>query len=193
VSKPWKPGRKTVELTAEPRPSRIRRDPVRLDKTPEVKPDAPEVEIWTGVAGMLMFGAAIATATIGIAAATAFRDDPAAAARALQFDQCYNAQGPNCVLDGGTIYAGGKRVEIAGLDAPKIADATCEGEHDRGVEAATELAMLLNSGPVTIGAPFRDKRGRTVSKVEVKGRDVARHMIGQDLAHEPDSGLGWCH
>ena len=193
MSKPWKPGRKIVELTAEPRPSRIRRDPVRLDKTPEVKPDAPEVEIWTGVAGMLMFGAAIATATIGIAAATAFRDDPAAAARALQFDQCYNAQGPNCVADGGTIYAAGERVVIAGIEAPGIGDAKCPDEHDRGIESATLLAEILNSGPVTIGRPFRDQIGRTVHKVEVKGRDVALKMIGEDAAHETGSGLTYCH
>src|SRR5437868_13564223 len=114
---------------------------------------------------MLMFGAAIATATIGIAAATAFRDDPAADARAAQFGQCYNAQGPNCVLDGGTIYAGGQRVEIAGMEAPAIADAKCDAEHDRGVLAATQLALLLDSGPVSIGAPFRDQDSRTVRKV----------------------------
>jgi len=92
-----------------------------------------------------------------------------------------------------TIYANGERVEIAGLDAPGIGDAKCDREHDRGVEAASELAELLNSGPVTIGKPFRDQNGRRVSKVEVKGRDVALKMIGDDVAHETNSGLAWCH
>jgi len=32
-----------------------------------------------------------------------------------------------------------------------------------------------------------------VHKVEVKGRDVARTMIDQDVAHEAGSGLSWCH
>ena len=53
--------------------------------------------------------------------------------------------------------------------------------------------MLLNSGPVTVGKPFSGQDGRMVSKVEVKGRDVALTMINQDLAHEPNSGLVWCH
>ncbi len=123
---------------------------------------------------------------------TVLRDDPAEDARIAQFTQCYNAQGPNCVADGGSITVAGQRVEIAGVDAPGIADAKCDREHDRGVEAATVLAELLNSGAVTVGAPFRDQSGRTVSKVEVKGRDVALNMIGQDLAHEPNSGLSWC-
>jgi hypothetical protein len=46
---------------------------------------------------------------------------------------------------------------------------------------------------VSLGAPFRDRDGRTVRKVEVKDRDVALEMIGFDLAHEPGSGLTWCH
>ena len=45
---------------------------------------------------------------------------------------------------------------------------------------------------MTIGKPFRDQNGRRVSKVEVKGRDVALKMIGDDVAHEANSGLAWC-
>jgi len=111
----------------------------------------------------------------------------------MQFSQCYNAQGPNCVLDGGTIYADNQRVEIAGIDAPGIRDAKCDVEHDRGIEAASQLALLLNSGPVSIGKPYRDGiTGRTVRKVEVKGRDVALTMIGQNMAHAVNSGLTYC-
>jgi len=98
------------------------------------------------------------------------------------------------VLDAGTIYSNNSRVEIAGLDAPSILDAKCDEERERGIAAATELALLLNSGPVSLGEPFRDSlTGRTVRKVEVKGRDVALTMINQNLVHEPNSGLAWCH
>jgi endonuclease YncB( thermonuclease family) len=197
VSKHWKPGKKTVALDPAPRPSRIRREPVRLNANVPAKPQRPlnyrERELYGGIAGILAFAALIATVIIALAMFTVLRADPEADARASQFSQCYNAQGPNCVADGGTIYVGGERIEIAGVDAPKIADATCEGEHDRGIEAATGLAMLLNSGQVTIGEPFRDQSGRLVRKVEVKGRDVAPKMVDQDLAHEAGSGLGWCH
>ena len=193
MTKPWKPGRQTVELTVEKRPSRIRRDPVRLDKAPEVKPDSPEVEIWTGVAGIALFAVAIVAAILGISAATIFRDDPAADARAARFSQCYNAEGPNCVVDGGTIYVAGEKVAIAGLAAPGILDARCDSEHSRGIEAAVRLAELLNRGQLTASRPFRDPYGRTVRKVEVKGRDVAQAMIGAGLERS-DNGTrqSWC-
>ena len=198
MSKHWKPGKKTVELNPAPRPSRIRREPVQLNPNVPARPQRPinyrEIELYGGIAGILLFAALIAAMIIGLAIFTVFRDDPAADARALQFSQCYNAQGPNCVLDGDTIYVDNQRVEVAGIDAPSIADAKCDAEHDRGIAAATELAMILNSGPVTLGEPFRDSlTGRTVRKVEVKGRDVAPRMIADDVAHEPNSGLTYCH
>lgn len=193
----WKPAKKTVELGPPARPSRIRRQPIQLNPNVPVKRERPsnyrERELFFGIAGILFFGAAIAAGVIGLSIYTVFRDDPDAAARAARFGQCYNAEGPNCVLDGDTIYVGGQRVEIAGIEAPKILDARCDEEHDRGILAATQLAMLLNSGPVTIGAPFSDQTGRVVRKVEVKGRDVALTMISRDVAHQADSGLRWCH
>jgi micrococcal nuclease len=197
VSKHWKPGKKTVELDPAPRPSRIRRDPVRVNGIVAVKQRRPantrERELFFGIVGILIFAAGIGAGIIALSIYTVFRDDPEADARAAQFSQCYNAQGPNCVVDGGTIYVAGERVQIAGIEAPGIGDAKCDGEHDRGIQAATLLAELLNSGPVTIGAPFRDQIGRTVRKVEVKGRDVALKMVGEDAAHETASGLTYCH
>ena len=178
------------------RPSRIRREPVQINANlaaaPQRRRSSRERELFLGIAGVLIFATGIAAGIIALSIFTVSHADPEADARALQFSQCYNAQGPNCVLDGGTIYAGGARVEIAGMEAPAIADAQCDREHDRGVDAATQLALLLDSGPVTIGAPFRGQDGRTVRKVEVKGRDVALKMINLDLAHEAGSGLGWC-
>lgn len=200
MGKPWKPGKTTVQLEAatraSTRPSRIRREPVRINANVPVKPQRPlnyrERELYLGIAGILIFAALIAVGIIGFAIFTVTRDDPAADARALEFSQCYNAQGPNCVLDGGTFYMAGQRIEIAGIEAPGILDSKCDREHDRGVDAATQLALLLNSGPVTVGPPFRDQAGRTVRKVEVKGSDLAVRMIAGDLAHEAGSGLNWC-
>jgi hypothetical protein len=201
VGKPWKPGKTTVALSAAAhpaaRPSRIRREPVRITPDVPAKPQRPmnrrERDLYLGIAGILIFAAVIAMGIIAFSILTVVRDDPAAEARAAQFGQCYNAQGPNCVLDGGTIYVSGERIAIAGLEAPRITDATCDREHERGVEAATELALLLNSGPVTIGRRVRDQAGRIVRKVEVKGSDIAPRLIGDDVAHEVGSGLAWCH
>jgi hypothetical protein len=198
VSKHWKPGKTIVKLESAPRPSRIRREPVQLNPNVPVRPQRPvnyrEIELYGGIVGILVMAALIAAMIIGLAMFTVFHDDPEAEARAMQFSQCYNAQGPNCVLDGGTFKMGQQWISVAGIDAPKIAEAQCDAERDRGIAAATELAELLNSGPVTVGSPFRDSvTGRTVRKVEVKGRDIALKMIGDDVAHEANSGLSWCH
>ena len=201
MSNHWKPGKKFVELEAAARPvarpSRIRRDPVQINgnaaATAKRRVNSRERDLYLGIAGVLIFATGIAAGIIALSIFTVTHSDSGADARVAEFGQCYNAQGPNCVLDGGTIYVGGERVEIAGMETPAIADAKCDAEHDRGVDAATQLALLLNSGPVSLSAPFRDQSGRTVRNVAVKGRDVALKMISADLAHEPGSGLTWCH
>jgi endonuclease YncB( thermonuclease family) len=192
VIKRSKPRRPALALA----PSRIRREPVRLE--PELDPvkaeaRAREREMWGGVAGVLLFAAGLAVLAIGISAATIFHDDPAAAARATRFGQCYNAEGPNCVLDGGTIYVQGKKVAIAGVDAPQIQRARCENERAHGIEAAVRLADLLNGGKVTVSAPFRDPYGRAVRKVRVGGDDVGGTLIDTGVAREYDgAGQHWC-
>jgi endonuclease YncB( thermonuclease family) len=196
VSKPWKPGRKTVALQPAVRRSRIRREPVRLE--PQIDPvkaeaRAREREMWGGVAGVVLFGVALALLVVGISVATIFHEDRAAAARALRFGQCYNAEGPNCVLDGGTIYVARQKVTIAGVDAPQIQGARCENERARGIEAAVRLADLLNGGQVTVSAPFRDPYGRAVRKVRVGGDDVGETMIDAGVAREYDgTAQAWC-
>jgi micrococcal nuclease len=196
VSKHWKPGRKTVALKPAVRRSRIRREPVRLE--PQLDPvkaeaRAREREMWGGVAGVVLFGVALAVLVVGVSVATIFHEDRAAAARALRFGQCYNAQGPNCVLDGATIYVQREKVEIAGLEAPQIQDARCDAERSRGIDAAVRLADLLNSGKVSVGAPFRDEYGRAVRKVQVDGEDVAGTLVEAGVAREYDGKpQGWC-
>src|SRR5689334_7530370 len=99
MSKHWRPSKATVALnTAQPavKPSRIRREPVRLQAVAKAEPVSREREIAGGVVGILLVAAALVTAIIGISAATLFRDDPNAAAEAARFGQCYNAGGPNC-------------------------------------------------------------------------------------------------
>ncbi len=191
MSKHWKPAKQTVEL----RPSRIRRDPVRVEITPQRPRTAArsrEQEIWLSAAGILLFAFIVAAVIIGISAATIFHDDPAADARANAFDQCYNG-GPNCVVDGGTIYVAGEKVLVAGVAAPAINGAACPDERSRGINAAVELANLLNSGSVTLGPLFRDAYGRKVRNVEVKGEGIGQRMINDGLVRAYDgTQQKWC-
>ena len=141
--------------------------------------------MWLGIAGIILFALIVTAVIVGVSAATLFRDDPAADARAMEFDQCYNG-GANCVVDGSTIYVAGEKVVIAGIAAPAINEAACSEERSRGIDAAVELANLLNSGSVTLGSPYRDGYGRTVRTVEVKGEDVGQRMLNAGLVREYD-------
>lgn len=195
MSKHWKPSKTTVAL-GPARPSRIRREPVRLSETAAPAKARTAVrsrtqEMWGSVTGILLIATALVVVIVGVSIATISHDDPAADARALQYDQCYNG-GQNCVVDGGTIYVDGEKAVIARVDAPRIQGAACPEEQDKGIDTATRLANLLNSGTVTLGAPFRDPYGRQVRSVEVKGADVANWMISTGIAHEYGFGHSWC-
>jgi endonuclease YncB( thermonuclease family) len=183
VSKHFKPGAKSVAV----RPSRIRREPVRVKTEAELQKeaaDAREREKWRATGGVLFFAAGIAALAVAISVVTYSRYDPkAAAAEAVRFRQCYNAAaGTNCVLDGDTIRVGQQWMDIAGIEAPQIKGAACEDQKIRGIDAAVRLADLLNSGTVIVGEPSRDPYGRAVRKVEVDGRDVGKAMISAGAA-----------
>jgi hypothetical protein len=73
MSKPWKPGKKTVELQPAARPSRIRRDPALAD-TPENLArnawwDSREWEVRLAIAGIIFFALGISALVIDIAEA----------------------------------------------------------------------------------------------------------------------------
>lgn len=197
MTRPWNPRKQTVALDdAAPRVSRIRRDPVlKVSAVDIAKADASkrEREMWGGVTGVALFAAAIFVLVIGVAIATVFRDDPDAQAKARHFGQCYNAFGPNCVLDANTVRAQGETVRIAGMQAASVQGAQCEAERARGIDAAVRLANLLNTGKVTLGATSIDSRGREVRSVEVGGRDVGEAMVSMGLAKPDDGGsASWC-
>jgi len=187
VSKPLKLTKPTVELAPG---SRIRKQPVPVQKTPE--PPSPQREVLSGMAGIALFAVALAVLILGVSIATIFHDDPNAAARAARFSQCYDAEGSNCVLDGETIYVQGQKVLIAGVTAPKIQSARCDDERSRGIDSAVRLADLLNSGKVTVGPLVREPDGQVRNKVEVGGNDLATAMIGAGMARDYGSSGGWC-
>ena len=69
MSKAWKPSKETVEL----RPSRIRRDPVPIERpaaASKVAWDPSEWESWVVGVGVVLFALAIAVITIGFSEIT---------------------------------------------------------------------------------------------------------------------------
>jgi endonuclease YncB( thermonuclease family) len=183
------------------RASRIRRDPVRVEpvrvmtmsELRRAEAKARDREMWSGVGGVALFGAGIAIASVALGVITFSNSDPTAAAKAARFEQCYAAEGGNCVADGDTIQIAGEKVQIAGIEAPQIDGAKCEAERTRGIAATVRLPDLLNGGNVTVSRSVRDQAGRTVRHVLVNGEDVGQRMLSEGLARpvgssEPD----WC-
>jgi endonuclease YncB( thermonuclease family) len=195
MSMHWNPGKATVDLKqvgAKPRPS-IRRVPVAAPKK-IITRRSDETETWLGIVGVVSIAGIIVGAIGAAAYVTFFKGDPDAEAAARSFSQCYAAQGPNCVVDGNTIRMGAETVQIAGLDTPRVIGYRCEAERSAGISAAVGLLDLLNTGAVTLGDPFRDRGGRNVRKVFVKGQEVRDAMIEQGLGrrYDPESTKGWC-
>ncbi|HEX3677613.1 MAG TPA: hypothetical protein VHU79_09520 [Sphingomicrobium sp.] len=71
MSNHFKPGKKTVELPAATRPSRIRRDPP-APAAPKraVRPYPTEREIWIVAIGVVLFALAISIITFGFSQIT---------------------------------------------------------------------------------------------------------------------------
>ena len=54
----------------------------------------------------------------------------------------------------------GATIAIAGMTVPRLMDARCTAEGDRGAAAVEGLLKLLNGGTVTSGASLRGADGQ---------------------------------
>lgn len=74
MNKSWKPKKKTVEMDAAPRPSRIRRDPATVAKAADEAKTAwwrsDEWEVKLAILGIIAFALAINVITFAISAYT---------------------------------------------------------------------------------------------------------------------------
>lgn len=192
--KHWNPGRQPVAINGSKirrspaQVSRIRREPPPVAKKVVARSDTEET--WFGVAGVLTVAAAVVVLILAVSYFTFFKTDPDAGT--ARFGQCYNSAAGNCVVDGGTAFIAGERVTIAGMVAPRIRDGQCEAERSLGISAAMRLAVLLNSGPVTVGTPFQDELGRSVQTVKAGGKDIGEMLTREKLARPVDSNRKFC-
>jgi len=101
-----------------------------------------------------------------------------------------------CVLDGSTILYAGRKVRLADIDAPAIADARCDAERSRGGDAKLRLREILNEGDVTLvsangGSP--GKGGASRHLVVRNGQSIGNRLVREGLAR-PWTGQhrSWC-
>lgn len=104
-----------------------------------------------------------------------------------------------CVIDGDTFVMDGERIRIANIDAPELRRAQCGARRRLAIVARSQLAELLESGPVVImpGHPatgrLRDRNGRALALIRVRGREVGEAMIKANLARPWAVRCGsWC-
>jgi endonuclease YncB( thermonuclease family) len=114
------------------------------------------------------------------------------AAPAFGMDLCGRAARITCVVDGDTVWFGGEKIRIAGIDAPELRGA-CAEERALARIATDRLAALLSTGPVGIVRTGRDRLGRTLARLTVGDADIGAAMIAARLARpwQPGHG-GWC-
>ena len=104
------------------------------------------------------------------------------------------------VVDGDTISFAGRSTRVIGLDTPETRRAKCPAEKAAGKAATEALRALLRSGPINVEyAPTRDRYGRALAVVRVRGVDVAESMVeaGHARAYVCPRGRcpkreGWC-
>ncbi|MDI6025608.1 thermonuclease family protein [Corticibacterium sp. UT-5YL-CI-8] len=120
---------------------------------------------------------------------------PALADR-VQFPICGNGKRITCVVDGDTIWLRGTKIRLEGIDTPEIGGARCEDELARGVRAQRRLQALLNAGDFVLiraGNRDRDRYGRKLRTMRIRGADVAETLISEGLAKRwTGTKAVWC-
>ncbi|MEM9050280.1 MAG: thermonuclease family protein [Pseudomonadota bacterium] len=106
------------------------------------------------------------------------------------------AAGPriNCVVDGDTVWLGGEKIRLAGIDAPEVHDPKCgRTELDLGYAATARLAELLSAEPIVIYRIGTDRYGRTLADITAGGHDVGTLLVAEGMARNwPDGPRFWC-
>ncbi len=84
------------------------------------------------------------------------------------------------VIDSNTIEIGGRRVRLAGVDAPDLQQPcpTKKGEdYACGRVSAQALAALVKDGPLTCQGDTTDAAGRLLARCAIRGFDVGEQYV----------------
>ena len=104
--------------------------------------------------------------------------------RTAYFGFCYSGPGINCVVDGDTFWADGRRIRVADIDAPETHPPRCAYEANLGERATIRLRQLLNQGPFELERMGRDHDiyGRKLRIVIRDGHSLGQQLVAEGLA-----------
>ncbi|WP_210211002.1 thermonuclease family protein [Rhodomicrobium lacus] len=99
------------------------------------------------------------------------------------------------VIDGDTLRYDGVTYRLIGIDAPEIRRARCDAERTLAMLAKARLAQLVADPSATIEThKRREKYGRTLARLRVRGVDVGATLAAEGLALPYDGRTkpDWC-
>jgi endonuclease YncB( thermonuclease family) len=109
---------------------------------------------------------------------------------------CGDGRRVTCVVDGDTFWLSRVKIRIADIDAPELSPPRCEAERIKGEAAKSRLRELLNAGPFSLTAGWRDedRYGRKLRTVTRDGRSIGEILVAERLARRWDGARHpWCN
>jgi micrococcal nuclease len=98
------------------------------------------------------------------------------------------------VIDGDTIRLGAERVRILGIDTPEMgSNARCNAERRLADVARMTLIDFIEGQRLEIDRRGKDRFGRTLAYIRVRGADVGEMLIRARVAVRFGNGRpDWC-
>jgi endonuclease YncB( thermonuclease family) len=121
---------------------------------------------------------------------------PASDQTLVSFPFCSDGRRVTCVVDGDTFWLSGTKIRIADIDTPELSPPRCEAERIKGEAAKSRLRELLNAGPFSLVAGWRDedRYGRKLRTVTRDGRSIGEILVAEGLARRWDGARHpWCN
>jgi endonuclease YncB( thermonuclease family) len=94
------------------------------------------------------------------------------------------AEGPARLVDGDSLFVGGREVRLKGIDAPEGRQSCTRGGRNWpcGEEARRELARLIAGQNVSCNSVESDQHGRLLAICTAGGRELNREMVRSGYA-----------
>ena len=116
------------------------------------------------------------------------------AALMTDFPICDSRPRITCVVDGDTVWVGGVKYRLEGIDTPeKGALAKCMQEGLQAIQATNRLAEILSTNAFTIRSNGTDRYGRVLARFVIGDRTAGEMLVDEGLAR-PWRGRreSWC-